>query len=612
MATNDPAAMTDYKKEHPYIIINKTILDKETVNSKDEFIKAMINKNLLSIERDDGIGVIVDKDDITIEKVYYKIGEDEEDITKIVTAGDKYELIKIYSEGRAFFFKIKLDVEKHGKDPKSEYYKLFELQAKRLKYYYHTDLVFEFAIEVYSDDMSRRDIKPGSKLFTRNLYQTTGKKKKEIEKSIHTNIVRLQNIKNYLEAYDGGKNKEIKQDDLPDGKAGESNLVGTEGLSEKVFGNGTPTFLQKIPDDKIDLYNIHPNIYNYFKNIKSDIHQIEEKMVVRGYKYNMEKWRKFVMSYGNRFDNKDLTQESRISQFYMKNQEYIDKNHLSEFKKDTRFIKMSNYLVPKIHLIGVEEPTPKDGAQIIENEKYTTEFITKTAENKLYKYTNESSSSVIGDNLFKLCKENDVTDEQKRELYSFAEYDENFVKLVIFTDNLVYQDSGSGTTPKEHLKGAIRLGINYCADMKKNIDCVEPLFLTRKGYITDEKGNEYMWDDFSGKGENSNTTYSLKNRDSTGKLGFIKVVSNSINFTKDWGARSGKRMFDHLNYGNAFYNEWVKTNLESASNLLSFIPGINPVKEEYNQEHQAVGGKKYTKTHKKRKTLKKRASKKRR
>ena len=61
----------------------------------------------------------------------------------------------------------------------------------------HTDLVFEFAIEVYSDDMTRRDIKPGSKLFTRNLYQTTGKKK-EIEKEIDTNIIRFKNIKDYL------------------------------------------------------------------------------------------------------------------------------------------------------------------------------------------------------------------------------------------------------------------------------------------------------------------------------------------------------------------------------------------------------------------------------
>ena len=121
-----------------------------------------------------------------------------------------------------------------------------------------------------------------------------------------------------------------------------------------------------------------------------------------------------------------------------------------------------------------------------------------------------------------------------------------------------------------------------------------------------------MWDDFSGKGENSNTTYSLKNRDSTGKLGFIKVVSNSINFTKDWGARSGKRMFDHLNYGNAFYNEWVTPNFERAADLIS-LTGLNVTgKDDYNEANRVVGGKKYTKTHKKRKTLKKRPSRKRR
>ena len=39
MATLDPAAMANYKKEHPYITIRKTVLDKETVNSEEEFIK---------------------------------------------------------------------------------------------------------------------------------------------------------------------------------------------------------------------------------------------------------------------------------------------------------------------------------------------------------------------------------------------------------------------------------------------------------------------------------------------------------------------------------------------------------------------------------------------
>lgn len=611
MATLNPAAISNYNKEHPYIIIRKTVLDKETVNSEDEFMKAMKNKELLSVERDDGIADIVDVNHITIEKVYYKIGEDEEDITEIVKTGNENKINALYSEGRAFFFKIKLDVEKHGKDPESPYYKLFELQLIAKNHWQHTDLEFEFAIEVYSDDMSRRDIKPGSKLFTKNLYQTTGKKKKEIENSIDTNIVRLQNIKDYLMGTenDGEVKKFTKVD--TNGKVGNVIDQNKDGASE-VFGKGTPQYLQKIPDNIIDLYNIHPNIYNYFKNIKSDIHQIEEKMVVRGYKYNMEKWRKFVMSYGDRFDNP--LGPSRITEFYMKEQEDINKNHLTEFKKDTRFIKMSNYLVPTIKLVGVTEPTPTKGAQIINNNNEYTEALTEpTKDNKLYKYTNESSSSVIGDNLFKLCKENDVTDEQKRELYSFAEYDENFVKLVIFTDNLVYQTTGD---MPEHLKGAIGLGINYCADMKKNIDCVEPLFLTRNGYIKDEKGNEYMWDDFSGKGENSNTTYSLKNRDSTGKLGFIKVSVDVVSTkglmaTKDWGARSGKRMFDHLNYGNAFYNEWVKPSFEGAAGLTSWTGLGITGKEEYH-ENQVVGGKKYTKTHKKRKTLKKRPSRKRR
>ena len=100
MASFDPAAIASYKKDHPYIIINKTILDKETVNSKDEFVKAMTNKNLLSVERDDGIAEPVQEKDVTIEKVYWKNGEDEEDITEIVKDPSRTpELEKIYSEG---------------------------------------------------------------------------------------------------------------------------------------------------------------------------------------------------------------------------------------------------------------------------------------------------------------------------------------------------------------------------------------------------------------------------------------------------------------------------------------------------------------------------------
>ena len=95
MGSLNPTAIpstADYNKKHPYIIIRKTVLDKETVNSEDEFMKAMKNKELLSVERDEGTADIVPEKDVTIEKVYYKIGEDEEDITKIVETGNENKI----------------------------------------------------------------------------------------------------------------------------------------------------------------------------------------------------------------------------------------------------------------------------------------------------------------------------------------------------------------------------------------------------------------------------------------------------------------------------------------------------------------------------------------
>lgn len=373
-----------------------------------------------------------------------------------------------------------------------------------------TKLDATFILECFSPEIEKRDIKPGSKYYKRNTYEATNTKKTDVEKEIQNNIIHLQNLEKYLNnsvGIGGSATYEIV------------NPPGTDKTTEEheiIFGKGTTSIDANKTTNGI--YNIPANVIKSLSRVSTNVENIKKIMDTSYYKqnYSIDRWREFVKNYVANLENVNTTgAETQLKRELLDGQQKLE----------------DITPIPS----GAPEWTPGDTSDSTENNM---------------------------DYFFKACKDSNVTSLQKRELYSLAAFDPDFVKLVYF--DMI----GTG---KINDSGKMSLGPNYKFGS-------EQMHLDADGFLVDSDGKKYFW---------TNAATSTGKHDET---------EGQISFAEDDTSTSGP-------------NIAMLTGTRTPGMLRMFQHKNKDAATDYSDIDMSFGGKRKTK---KRRTHKKRSSRKRR
>ena len=364
-----------------------------------------------------------------------------------------------------------------------------------------------FILECFSPEIEKRDIKPGSIYYKRNTYEATNTKKTEVEKEIQDNITHLSNLVKYL------NNSVEEKTDSYDIVNPTNPAAPTTSDHEIIFGKGTTSIAANKTTDGI--YNIPANVIKTLSRVSTNVENIKKIMDTSYYKqnYSIDRWREFVKNYVDNLMNVNSAGDTAL------------RRKLLDGQKTLEDIK----------------PIPGGAAT------WTPGDTTKDLEENMNEF-------------FKACKDSNVTSLQKRELYSLAAFDADFVKLVYF-DIKKINDGGK-----------MSLGPNYKFGK-------EQMHLNPQGFLVDSTGKTHFW-------TNAASTTS-KHDETEGQISFAEDDSMdrshpNIDMLKGTRTPGMLRMFQHKN----------KTTDTDYSNI-----------------DMSFGGKRKTK---KRRTHKKRSSRKRR
>lgn len=373
-----------------------------------------------------------------------------------------------------------------------------------------TKLNASFILECFSPEIEKRDIKPGSKYYKRNTYEATNTKKIEVENEIEDNIKHLQNLVRYLtNAPVGGDLYEIVNplsggpSETPD--------------HEIIFGKGTTS----IDDNKTTngIYNIPANVIKTLSRVSTNVENIKKIMDTSYYKqnYSIDRWREFVNNYVLNLMNVTSGGDTELKRELLDGQQKLE--------DITPIPSGAPEWVPSSATLGLEGNMDK---------------------------------------FFAACKSGSVTSLQKRELYSLAAFDPDFVKLVYF----------DMSTPSGNINesGIMSLGPNYKFGK-------EQMYLNADGFLVDSTGRTYFW---------TNAASSTGKHDET---------EGQISFAEDDSLATPKP------------NIGMLTGTRTPGMLRMFQHKNKNVATGYSDIDMSFGGKRKTK---KRRTHKKRSSRKRR
>lgn len=238
-----------------------------------------------------------------------------------------------------------------------------------------------FILECYSTEIEKRDIKPGSVYYKRNVYEATDNKKAKVVEQIDINMAHLNNLKKYLEdavAPDGSTEK-YEIIDASDGITGKTSLD-----PEVIFGKGTLGIGETI---KNYVYIIPENVIKVFNRVSDNVTNIKTILDTTSYKYNysIDRWREFVIDYTEN---------------------------------------ISNY--------ANSAPGKGSTAELLVGQK------DQLTEHGLTDFTHKEP-----DIFYKACKDAEVTSVQKRELYSLSAFDKDFKNMVYFDPTALVSGSNN-------------------------------------------------------------------------------------------------------------------------------------------------------------------------
>jgi len=238
-----------------------------------------------------------------------------------------------------------------------------------------------FILECYSTEIEKRDIKPGSVYYKRNVYEATDNKKYKVVKQIEINMKHLENLKRYLEDSINTSGEKYEIVDASDGITG---AVSED--PEVIFGKGTLDITKT--KTKKNVYLIPENVIKVFNRVSNNLTNIKTILDTTSYKYNysIDRWREFVIDYTENISNYNYTSGNK----------------------------------PTAELLVGQK------AQLTDHELIDTDFIHNSP-----------------DIFYKACKDEGVTSAQKRELYSLSAFDKDFKNMVYFEPTIV-SSSGSG------------------------------------------------------------------------------------------------------------------------------------------------------------------------